>query len=393
MSAAALMGILLLACGGGVAIAPTGTGGESSTGSTGGAGTTSSSSSGTGGLPAPVCVAGEGAIVAAAGTDGLIAVDIEGAWLASSHPIPATTAVATYENVHHQLGAFWIAWDQGVATSHFVATSDGKSFDERTAQSFSPFWVEKVGGPLLLGTTDKGSELAYFDPDAIDWFSLGDPAPLMLSAAARGGTVGTLLGVGVDPENRLCDTGIFWEENGNWTDPHCRDDVKVFYGGEISTDRPHATTLPNGDVAIVFHKSFTEIALTMLHSGVWSTPESVTLPEQNLVLAITATPANEVVVAGPTGTGAVLAVRYVPGTGWGTPLVIDEQAQDLSSISAAPGICGDDALIAYYGGGDPMEVRVARLRGSTFEVSTVASLAPGQVPANVSISTRGASAP
>jgi hypothetical protein len=52
----------------------------------------------------------------------------------------------------------------------------------------------------------------------------------------------------------------------------------------------------------------------------------------------------------------------------------------------APGICGDDALIAHAAGGSDGEIRVARLRGDAAETTTVARLTD-DTPRQLSLAT------
>jgi hypothetical protein len=86
--------------------------------------------------------------------------------------------------------------------------------------------------------------------------------------------------------------------------------------------------------------------------------------------------------------GLVSAVRYVPGAGWGVPFPIEQMSDPVAAISAAPGICGDDAMIAYVAGSLHADVRVARVRGGAAEARTVASFTQ-EIPRQISICTRG----
>ena len=226
--------------------------------------------------------------------------------------------------------------------------------------------------------------LAHFDPDALDWFSASGPAPIPLTAAVTLDASGTVLGVGIGPEDQLCDTEIAWMDDGSWTAPHCRDEIKVFQH-EVPVAPPRAVVLPNGDVVVVYHEDHVTIAATTLHAGVWSTPERVTLMEQSLDLAVTATPAGDVIVG--LGTLGVSALRYVPGVGWGELVPIETFSELAWGISAAPGICGDDAWIAYVTDEHWGEIRVARVRGGAAEASTVGASAEESLR-HLSITTR-----
>ncbi|MDI1442640.1 hypothetical protein [Polyangium sp. 6x1] len=396
--AAGAIVVAVAACGSEVEVDTTGAGGGSSTSSasSGDASVSSSSaggsggSGGSGGLPAPTCAKGEAAILAAlAWQNGKVVVNHEGTWTEGAPSLAGAYAVTTYVDVYNHLGVFWTeqidAW-----RSHFATTSDGTSFDVHDAHGWFPqAWspLVTVGRSLLLGNAGEGSVLAYFDPDAFDWHPYPDPAPFDVTSAVIREAAGTVLGVGLGPLHDLCDTEIFWADGGSWTDPHCRDDVEVFMGNEIPVAPPRAVALPNGDVVVVYHESYVKLAATMNHAGIWSAPESITLPEQGLDVALTTTPGGDVIVGVPGTSGGVFALRYGPGVGWGEPFPIGTTSSSTSPISAAPGICGDDALIAYVDGGIDGEVRVARIRGDAAEVSTVEWFTE-DVPNSISITTR-----
>ncbi|HVK63966.1 MAG TPA: hypothetical protein VM694_05815 [Polyangium sp.] len=385
----------LAACGSEVDVEATGAGGGGSASSASSGDTSVSSSStggsGGGGLPAPTCAPGEAAIVAAVGwQSGKVIVHHEGKWVTPSYPMQGADRMTTYVDVYGHLGVFWTETSTDSALSHFMVTSDGASFDLRDVHGWFPLVpspVLTVGVSLLLGNAGEGSSLAHFDPDAYDWYPYPKLAPFALTSAVRTYTEGSVLGVGLGPQNVLCDAQVFWADGGGWTEPHCRDDVKVFMGNEIPVAPPQAVVLPNDDVVVVYHETYARIAATRLHNGVWSAPESIKLEIQSLEPAVTATPAGDVIVALPSTSGALSALRFVPGMGWGELVAIDKAASSTLSIGAAPGICGDDALIAYAGGGIDGEVRVARLRGDTAEVSTIGSFTE-QVPNNIRITTR-----
>ena len=386
--------VALAACGSEVEVETTGAGGESSvsSASSGDASVSSSSaggSGGSGGLPAPTCAPGEAAIVAAsAGKIGQVAVNHEGTWTKNAYSMTVPNSHTTYVDAYDHLGVFWIEFES--AQSHFASTSDGTSFELHDVHGWFPqpgSPLVTVGRSLLLGDAGEGSTLAYFDPDALDWYPYPEPAPFDLTSAVVREAAGTVLGVGIGPQDELCDTEIFWVDGGGWTPPHCRDDVMVFLGVEIPVAPPRAAALPNGDVVVVYHENYATIAATRFHDGVWSAPESITLADQSLELAVTATPGGDVIVGLSTG-GGIFALRYVPGVGWGEPVPIDPMGNLYSAISAAPGICGDDALIAYsahVNDGD-IEVRVARVRGGAAEASTIAWF--GGYPGDISITTR-----
>ncbi len=99
-----------------------------------------------------------------------------------------------------------------------------------------------------------------------------------------------------------------------------------------------------------------------------------------------ATAAGEVFVATLGSTG-LAALRWSPASGWSGPILVDGAPSFGSDVDVAPGICGDDALIAYSAG--DVEVRVARVRGAGAEVRVVGTLAETS-PRRVRVATRAA---
>jgi hypothetical protein len=380
--------LALVACGGSVEVAST-----SGTGAGGGASTSGTSSSGGGGsLPPPACAPGEGAIVIARALDhSVIAVGNGGTWTENDSVAPAMATVATYVDVDHHLGAFWIDWSTW--KSHFATTIDGTSFDVRDVKGWDPGPDALFGAvttSMILGADAKGTRLARFDPDAHDWYPYLAPAPITATSAAPLGKTGEILVVGLGPNSELCDVAT---TAGAWGSVHCRDDVHVatVVSGEISLTPPRAVGLPNGDVVVVYYPKAPDpdltLAATTLHAGAWSAPDESPPGTFSVMFAATATPTGDVIVG--VASGGALALRYTPGTGWGAPIPPNPPAGFI--VSAAPGICGDDALLLQSGAGAGDGLRVLRVRGDVAETLTTVGIGEKSTM-NGSISTRPASA-
>ena len=381
--AAAVIVIGLAACGGSVDIDPSGAGGNVGASTGGGS---------AGGLPAPACAPSEGAIVAATskgGAQSLLAIHHDGAWTQVDGVLPGAVQVATYMDDYHHLGAFWI---DNATQAHFVTTADGMSFDHFDAHN----WVPLAGRPLasagknvLLGYVDGvGDSLAWFDTDAFDWNPWLSPMPLTASSAVVLPSY-EMVAVGIDASSipvLLCDA---ISSGDAWGSKHCRDDIALSTSDELPSP-PRVVALSNGDAVVVYQLagSSTTIGATTLHAGVWSAPQTIQSAAVGGSFAATATPGDDVVVGVISHAGDVSALRYAPGAGWSAPIPIDSGAQGWVEIGAAPGICGDDALIAYPT--DVNKVRVARVRGDAVEARTVGAFIGDDGATSVHISTRSA---
>ncbi|APR81693.1 Hypothetical protein A7982_07042 [Minicystis rosea] len=392
-----MIAVALAACGGNVDVATGGaTGGganpsSSSSGSSSSGSSSSASSSGaggSGGVPPLECAQGEAAIVAVSASESRVVVQKDGVWTEAPGVVPSAENLTTYQDVYGHLGVFWIDFSDGPNDTHFKTTIDGTSFDAYDVQGWAPLAegpLQSIGIFAMLGAEVPGeTSIAYFDPDAFDWSSYLDPMPIFATSVVQLATPGGLLAVGLGPQHQLCDVQ---ETNGVWGSVHCRDDVTVATGGEVPVTRPRAVTLPNGDVVVVYYAAAgAALAATTLHEGVWSAPEKVVSDGIGIEFAITETAKGDVVVGIVSTAGALAALRYAPGAGWSAPIPIDTGAQPEGKLGAAPGICGDDALLAYAVGFS--QVRVARVRGSAAEAQSVGSELFEQTPSHVSITTR-----
>ncbi len=169
-----------------------------------------------------------------------------------------------------RLGVFWIETTDDSSQSHFATTWEGTGYDLRDVHGWyplSPYPLVTVGASLLLGSTSEGSTLAALG-QGNDWHPVAKGAPFHLTSAVRSdeGTV-AVHAVGVGPQRQLCDVGISWVNEAEWTSPHCRDEVHVFLGNEIPVAPPRVVGLPSGDLVVVYHESYTTIAATRLHAG------------------------------------------------------------------------------------------------------------------------------
>jgi hypothetical protein len=394
--AAGVMAIAVAACGGSVDVQGVGSTAASSSATS----TTSTSTStgggmgGTGGvgggmLPPPACAPGEGAIVAAMySNDTMIAIDDAGTWNFEAFTVPKMPFV-TYVDGYQHLGVLWFDGTATPEQAHFAVTDDGQSFETYDVHQWSPSIsggpMEAVANDVLFGRDSAPSALARFDEDQYDWIPYpGGAVPLAGASSAAPLSGGEFLIVGLGPQTQLCDVTL---GSAGWGSLHCRDDVPVATGGEIPVTRPQAVTLPNGDMVVVYYQAAgATLAATTLHQGVWSTPEPITSSVISISFVLTATPQGDVIVALPAESGGVNALRYTPGVGWGKPIPLISGGSAWE-VAAAPGICGDDALIALGCESSEGNVMVARLRGDAVELDEVGAVPDDRVY-QISLATR-----
>jgi hypothetical protein len=366
--------------------ATTTTGTTSSTGGAGGAG-------GSGGLGPQDCTGNEGLLVAAASYTGgvLFAAQTDGAWSEVQHLPVQAPRMATFTDVYGAFGVFWIAGADDQHKSHFVRTKKGPDIESHDVTGWLPdaAWpLLGAGSSLLVGHTGTDANtVGGFDPDAFDWlpwYDLGGFAPASVAA----GGIGDLVAVRVNQQDELCEI----EVTGGLVGPaHCHPEmpVEVVVGGEIQLAPPQVVALPNGDAVVVYFKpeSGAALAAATLSGGVWSAPVTTSAAYYSVDLAATATPSGDVIVA-LSQEGGTQALRFSPKTGWGDLIAVDPMVYG-SSFTAAPGICGDDAAIAYVVTGfkEDREVRVARVRGNQ-AAATVVMSGLVETPNIVSLTTR-----
>ncbi len=391
----------IAACGGVVDVVPgTGSGGSGTGSSTHGASSSSSGTAPTGMLPAPTCANDEGAIVAGVGSHTLVAIDHAGSWKLGPS-FPQASALTTYVDANRDLGVLWVDASVEPSGSHYRTTHDGVTF---AAHDMSG-WTPHAGDPLapvavapnapyanyLIGDTGAGTTIGEFYAGALDWYPSVLPAtPFRASSAANAAGVGTLA-IGVNSQSELCDVRSAEDiDVAGWHDVHCRPEALVDGGGEIPRRAPQASSLPNGDIAVVFFARggmTAQLAATVLHAGTWTTPIAIGGDDIGIEFAAAASPDGDVLVGVVSTTGVLTAHRFVPGTGWAMPMTLDVGLSPEARIGVASGICGDDVLFAYPAGMPSTDLRVARVRGNDYELATVATLGDASA-SRVSIATR-----
>ena len=391
-AAIGLTGLVILgACGGQVEFAPTSsgtnTGGSSGTGSKTSTGS-GSATGGAGGIGPLACAPGEGAIVIGGTKDrGSVAVLNGGAWNEGSNVVPGASQNAAYVDVYGRLSVMWI--DPDDTNAHTLATKDGSAFLEHEVAAWHP-WPNgslfSPSGPIMVGHAAQGIELAYYDSDAMDWMPWVSSS-FDASSAALASLDGSMVFVGLGPNHELCD--VVLDSGIQWGPLNCHADLPVVTGGEIPLPRPQVVPLPNGDVVAVYYQPSSSLVLaaTVRHAGQWSQPIATTSSAVGPSFGATVTPSGDVIVGVISDLGVVASIRFTPGVGWATPIAIGNTAFQQSRIAAAPGICGDDALIAFAGldeVGD--KIFVARVRGDS-TATDVVGLVGSYEPLELSIAT------
>ncbi|NUP04530.1 MAG: hypothetical protein HOW73_00530 [Polyangiaceae bacterium] len=397
-----LSATLALGCGANVDLAPDGdeggapNGGAPDDGAPGGNGGNGGSTDVSTGGAAPnglplACEGGEGVLVAASSptSEGVIVVANEGAW-AAPHMLPPASQMAAYVDVYGALGIFWIGSIDDIDERRFVTTHDGRAFIERDVFG----WEPSAYAPLykaewaLVGSEEGLTSVAYFDPDAMDWYPLVEPTMFVPSSVAWDSVNGGVLLIH-GWLGELC-SQMFFETQ--WMDSQCdtTHPVATAIGGEISLPPPRAVTLPDGSIVAIYYApsdSSLTLAAATWQFGAWS--PAVTTPDVGFVVATTATPGGDVLVASVSTDGNLFVQRLTPGVGFDAPVLVDSGI-DIYYAAAAPGVCGDDAVLAYTRGSvEGGELRVARIRGELSETTQVASL-PDQPAWAVDITTRPA---
>ncbi len=319
-----------------------------------------------------------------------IAVLNQGAWGKAAHVVPGAVQTAAYVDVDHQLNVFWVEAANGVSHAHFTRTKDGSAFDPHEVLGWQPSAsapLFRAGDYTLIGTDANGTSRAYYDSDAMDWHvEDSKPLPFTVSSAATLSVFSTVL-LGYNDQRDLCDLTIDTGTSPTWGDAKCHPELHVATAQEIPSPPPQLVAFPNGGAVAVYFTSYTELTAVVLHAGEWSAPVTTKLPDQSLSFAVTSTPSGDVFAGLVLTSEEVVALRFSPTAGWTAPITLDTGATTVQRPAAATGVCGDDALFAYSAGGIDGEIRVARVRGSSSETTTVAHFTES-VPSQLSLATR-----
>ena len=312
-----------------------------------------------------------------------------GTWTPSSTIADGAAGVTTFEDAQGGLGVFYVS----EGGSGYRQTSDGVTFtpslgnptceDDRCFAPVADSALVSLSPFTMLGTIRVDGEvptwvIASFDPDGKNWTrsaTLDIHEPGLSVAATSTTSQQAIAWRGTD--GRLVDRIA---TNGVWADAHTHEDAMVLRGGEIPVTQV-SLAADHDEIAAIYltaTASSRALAATTRHGETWSAPALLALPSAPLHFAATSTPTGDVVVAAIGGDGRLLVLRYARSTGWAQPLVIGNA--DLSAeaaVAAAPGLCDDDALVAYTS--ESGEVRTVRVRGG--QVS--APVAVAKLPAFV----------
>jgi hypothetical protein len=325
----------------------------------------------------PSCAPGEAAIVAAtSGVSASAAVDLAGAW-SMPYPLDPTTSLAAYVDPYLELGVFWL---DAAGDGRSTRTLDGVAYDPVSGPStFAPlsgasFSVLRSPEGLLwmVGSDAEGIRVASFDPDAFDWIALPGASTAFwpeFSATLAGGDI-VVAGRGMD--GTLCDQ-TYRVALSAWDAPHCDPTIVLAHDAEIPVAGPVAVGFPNGDLALVYKVTNGQaIEGRWRHAGEWSWPSTLTSNAVGVTFAATATAAGNVLVGLASLEGRMSTVAFQRPNGdvppfWSQPIAFDPFGFEGGPIAMAPGICGDDALMAYGRLGPPdgsPGTGVARVRGT-----------------------------
>ena len=357
--------------------------------------TTSTSTSVGGGGPVPLtCAPGESALVAGSSkAESTVAVLNQGLWIATPDVVPAEAESGAYTDFDSQLAVLWVGSQDGVSQTHITRTKDGAAFTTHDVHNWNlnaSTLLIRARDDIFVGHDSENISVAGYDFEKVEWNERGStPTPFLASSAVTllGPSDMVVVGLKSAAEPVLCE--MTFDFALGWGASKCHPELGGPPSQGSSPLLPQIVALPNGDAVAVYFTSYVELSAAVLHAGQWSAPITTTLPDAGNSFAVTTTRAGEVLAGLVLTSREVVALRFSPATGWTAPIAIDTGARQQQP-SAAPGICGADALLAYGVGGagdDPYAVRVARIHEAAAESSTIAVLAKG-ADVRLSLATR-----
>jgi hypothetical protein len=351
---------------------------------------------------ASACLPDEGIIVVGGSpTQTTVVAQTAGRWRGAIH-FPGSKQALAYLSPSNQLAVLWTDQTYGIDHAHFTRTSDGPEFDTVEGNSFetSEFtdWrpdvtsrILDVEGVYLVDRDQWGAGVSQLDLNTQTWRSL-DSTLLDATSVAIKPADPSFMFVGPGEGGALCEYTRSVSANA-WFPLTCHPEIPVAGGGDSPFTGPQAVALPKGDVVIVYlpARSPATLGATVVpngnHDRPWLAPEITASPAIGLSFAAAATPSGGVIVGVVSALGEVSMLRYQPKHGWSKPILIDTIAGPTQQIAAAPGICGDDAVIAYATPGPEGNLRVARVREHAVATMTVATFT-GDAPLRLSVATR-----
>ena len=358
------------------------TGGSNEGGSNG----VASSSSGTGsggnpGFPPQSCLEGEAAIVSAWSDGGtVIATHLGEEWRLST--LGSQAVPLSFVDGYGSLATL-LTDESGTV---YTSTYDGLAFNEYPQNGWLPEpFAERftAGGIALVGQYNGLTQIGYFDADAFD-YSTYHPAFALQASSAVWEEESFSVRVAGTVNEELCTVLANSSELVPLT--FTGQPVQLMLG-EVGLSGPQLAHAGGSTVAFYFkpESSFVLAATQLSAEGAALSVETIEV--DGLLLSAAPTADGNFIVAIASGSG-LYAVHYSTHTGFGERFLVDADAP-LIAPSVARGICGDDALIAYSTGAPSPELRIARIRGTQVERTTIAD-GPQTAFGNVSLATRDA---
>lgn len=315
--------------------------------------------------------------------------------------LPRASRLVTFADPQGGLGVVFVERD---GTYSQARTPNGEAFEIAppadcgdTPRCFAP----TANGPLValgpdrvVGTVLVSGEVprwtpAYFDSDAKTWVSSDTGVFAEVVGGLAAGSVGAeSVLVYSNLDGHLVDSV---GTAGTWQSPHVHADITVSRDAEIQV-----TSLAVGvtrNELTVFYRTVSNGALALgaltRRGGAWLAPVVTPFDATDSVIrfAVSGTPSGAFVVAGVRTSGKLELRRFEKGAFSGPLLTGETDVAPEGEIAMAPGICGDDAWLAYGASGG--EVRAMRVRGNAISRPvTVVRSSGAPRPGRLSIITR-----
>jgi hypothetical protein len=291
-------------------------------------------------LDPPSC-AGSALVVASLGSSVVAATHAGDRWSpAQTLSADRTSTVGAFVDRAGALGAVWAADDGTIRTTTSELAASARA-------------IVAAGVGTIVFTAESGVSVAAFENGS--WSTFAPLADLRGPVGARGELAGELVVAGRADDRTLL-TAVF--SDASWSPPESHAGTRVFHDAEIITSGPSVVRYADGDVGVFYLESSIALATVTRHGSAWSAPARVAI--EGTVTFVAEAAKDEAIAVVRSVAGAVVALPYTRASGFGAPIAIDTSpASDLQTLAIAPGICGEDVVVAYAGGDGTYVARVS----------------------------------
>jgi hypothetical protein len=297
----------------------------------------------------------------------------------------SAATIAAYVDEGGALGGIWTTYD---GTTLARATTDGVTYAPPMQVAASGVAVSSAvaAGPGTIVLAGGGrATVAWLDAATGRWSVYAPLVGDFVGGVGARGDMRELVVATIGPARGLV---AYWFSDATWSPGAPQADTHVFLGTELGTSPPAVFRYGDGTPGVFYLDGSQALAATTIGASAAAPPVKTPIPESVTFTAeATPTVGGAVAIVRTIATGELLALPFSRSAGWGAPILIDRPpVSDTETLAVAPGVCGEDVLVAYAATDG---VRAARVKvGYAPAIKTVVRTAADETVGRVAIASR-----